>query len=172
MPIVPVVAERAEEIREICRVRGVKRLDLFGSAAGKFDEATSDADCPATFHKEVRRRWMGEYFDLQHALEDLLGRPWAWCRTARSAIPASGMRSKKAERRAMPTRTAKYLWDSREAAVAVTRFAEHDQVIGVCNVLVHGYDDVDYENIWRIVATTLPILVEDVQGLLESPTTQ
>ena len=33
MPIAPVVAERAEEIREICRRHGVKRLDLFGSAA-------------------------------------------------------------------------------------------------------------------------------------------
>ena len=76
MPIAPVVAERAEEIREICREHGVKRLELFGSAAtGEFDEATSDVDFLVTFHKGVRRGWMGEHFDLRHALEDLLGRP-------------------------------------------------------------------------------------------------
>ncbi len=76
MAIAPVVAERAEEIREICRAHGVKRLDLFGSAAtGEFDPERSDVDFLVTFHKGVRRGWMGEYFDLRQALEELLGRP-------------------------------------------------------------------------------------------------
>ena len=76
MSIAPVVAEQAEEIREICRAHGVKRLDLFGSAAtGEFDPERSDVDFLVTFHKGVRRGWMGEYFDLRQALEELLGRP-------------------------------------------------------------------------------------------------
>ena len=63
-----------------------------------------------------------------------------------------------------------------EAIAALDRHApeitEHDQVIGFRNVLVHGYDDVDYENVWSIVTSKLPILVEEVRGLLESSTTQ
>ena len=75
MPIAPVVAERAEEIREICRTHGVKRLDLFGSAArDDFDPETSDLDFLVTFRQGVRRGWMGEYFDLRRALEALFGR--------------------------------------------------------------------------------------------------
>ena len=74
MPIAPVVADRADELREICRRHGVKRLDLFGSAAtGEFDAETSDLDFLVTFHPGTRRGWMGEYFDLQNALEALFG---------------------------------------------------------------------------------------------------
>lgn len=72
----------------------------------------------------------------------------------------------------MPTRTIKHLWDIQETATAVAQITEHDQVIGFRNVLVHGYDDVDYENVWWIVTAKLPILVEEVRRLLESSTTQ
>ena len=75
MPIAPVVAERVEEIREICREHGVKRPDLFGSATtGEFDEATSDVDFLVTFHKGVRKPWAGHYLDLRQSLEEALGR--------------------------------------------------------------------------------------------------
>ena len=71
MPIASVVAERAEEIRELCRRHGVKRLDLFGSATtGEFDEATSDVDFLVTFHKGVRKPWAGHYQDLRQSLEE------------------------------------------------------------------------------------------------------
>lgn len=76
MPIAPVVAERVEEIREICREHGVKRPDLFGSAAtGEFDEATSDVDFLATFHKGVRKPWAGHFLDLRQPLEEALEHP-------------------------------------------------------------------------------------------------
>ena len=75
MPIAPVVAERAEEIREICRRHGVKRLDLFGSAArDDFDPAASDLDFLVTFHKDVRKALAGDYFDLHQDLEQLFER--------------------------------------------------------------------------------------------------
>ena len=172
MPIAPVVAERVEEIREICREYGVKRPDLFGSATtGEFDEPTSDVDFLVTFHKGVCCGWMGKCLTYGMLWKICLTGRWTWCRTVSSAIP-TGMRSKKAECRSMPTRTTRYLWDVQEAATAVTRFTEHRQVIGFRNVLVHGYDDVGYENVWGIVTTKQPILVEEVRGLLESSTTQ
>ena len=72
MPIAPVVAERAEEIREICRRHGVKRLDLFGSAAtGEFDEATSDVDLLVNFHSGSGYPGVPPYFELLQALEQL-----------------------------------------------------------------------------------------------------
>ena len=75
MPIAPVVADRADELREICRTHGVKRLDLFGSAAtGEFNAETSDLDFLVTFRKGVRKPWAGHYFELQRALEALFGR--------------------------------------------------------------------------------------------------
>lgn len=75
MPIAPVVAERAEEIREICRTHGVKRLDLFGSAArDDFDPTGSDLDFLVTFHKDGREPRAGDYFDLLQDLEQLFKR--------------------------------------------------------------------------------------------------
>lgn len=74
MPIASVVAERAEEIRELCRRHGVKRLDLFGSAArDDFDPAASDLDFLVTFHTGVRKARAGDYFDLHQDLEQLFG---------------------------------------------------------------------------------------------------
>ena len=75
MPIAPVVAERAEEIREICRTHGVKRLDLFGSATrDDFDPTGSDLDFLVTFHKDGHESRSGDYFDLQRDLEQLFER--------------------------------------------------------------------------------------------------
>lgn len=75
MPIAPVVAERAEEIRKICRTHGVKRLDLFGSAArDDFDPAASDLDFLVTFHKDGRESGAGHYFDLLQDLEQIFER--------------------------------------------------------------------------------------------------
>ena len=75
MPIEPLVAERTEELREICRAHGVKRLDLFGSAAtGDFNPETSDLDFLVTFQPGVRKPWARHYVDLQQALEQLFGR--------------------------------------------------------------------------------------------------
>ncbi|MDE2747156.1 MAG: nucleotidyltransferase domain-containing protein [Chloroflexota bacterium] len=43
MALIPLVADRSEEIAELCRKHQVQRLDLFGSAAtGDFDPDSSD----------------------------------------------------------------------------------------------------------------------------------
>ena len=71
MPIAPVVAERAEEIREICRRHGVKRLDLFGSAARDDFDPTSDVDLLVDFHSGSGYPGVPPYLELLQALEQL-----------------------------------------------------------------------------------------------------
>lgn len=69
------VAEKREEIVELCRRFRIRQLDLFGSAAtGSFDPARSDIDFVVDlgdYDENVGVRYM----DLAVALEDLLGFP-------------------------------------------------------------------------------------------------
>jgi uncharacterized protein len=74
--MIPLVAERRDEIAELCRRFGVRRLDLFGSAAdGRFDEATSDLDFVADFADPLVPGYADRYFDFTEALEVMFGRP-------------------------------------------------------------------------------------------------
>lgn len=61
----------------LCRRFGVRRLDLFGSAAtGRFDPARSDLDLFVAFDERLPPAAYAEaYFGLRAALEDLFGRP-------------------------------------------------------------------------------------------------
>jgi hypothetical protein len=63
-------------IADLCRTFGVRRLDVFGSAArDDFDPARSDVDFLVDFaHDEDRNRFR-DYFALRDALARLLGRP-------------------------------------------------------------------------------------------------
>jgi uncharacterized protein len=64
------------KITLLCRQFGVRRLDLFGSAAGDtFDPQRSDVDFIVEFNQVPGLRPAKQYFGLLHALEDLLGRP-------------------------------------------------------------------------------------------------
>jgi uncharacterized protein len=70
------IASRLTEIRELCRTTGVRRLDVFGSAAGgPFHPATSDVDVLVEFSDDRDLDRFGAYFTLKEGLEDLLGRP-------------------------------------------------------------------------------------------------
>jgi uncharacterized protein with HEPN domain len=40
------------------------------------------------------------------------------------------------------------------------------QIVGTRNRLVHGYDEVDYDVLWRIVADELPPLIEQLLAIL------
>jgi predicted nucleotidyltransferase len=73
----PAIAEKRKEIADICRRFGVKRLEVFGSAArgDDFDLATSDVDFLVEFEPWARKPWMREYDDLQTELSALLKRP-------------------------------------------------------------------------------------------------
>lgn len=65
-----------EQIAELCRRYGVKRLELFGSAARghDFDPAKSDIDFLVEFDPE-KAATLAEYFDLKQELSRLLGHP-------------------------------------------------------------------------------------------------
>lgn len=73
--MVPAVESRREAIAELCRRFGVRRLDLFGSAArGAFREDTSDLDFVAEFTDTTTPGYADRYLGMAEALEALFGR--------------------------------------------------------------------------------------------------
>jgi predicted nucleotidyltransferase len=72
----PIVKSRLAQLRRICRRFHVRRLDVFGSAAGgNFDPARSDVDFVVEFQRNVPEKALDVYFGLKEALEALFGRP-------------------------------------------------------------------------------------------------
>src|SRR5215204_3132526 len=62
-------------LRELCRRFGVRRLDLFGSAAtGRFDPSHSDLDFLVQFEPMKPGPYATAYWDLREGLERLFGR--------------------------------------------------------------------------------------------------
>jgi hypothetical protein len=71
----PQVANRLQEVEAICRRFGVRRLELFGSAAGgPFDAATSDLDFLYEIEPPPGMGYADAYFGLRGSLEALFGR--------------------------------------------------------------------------------------------------
>lgn len=70
------IAAKLDDIIRLCREHGVKRLEIFGSAARghDFDAARSDVDFLVEFHDWAQKPWMGEFVDLESALAKALGR--------------------------------------------------------------------------------------------------
>lgn len=74
--MIPLVAERTEELAALCRKHQVQRLDLFGSAAiGDFDPESSDLDFLVTFLPEANATYVGAYHRLYTDLNNLFDRP-------------------------------------------------------------------------------------------------
>ena len=73
----PLIEAKKKEIEEICRRFGVKRLEIFGSAArgDDFDPKTSDADFLVEFTTISESDPLGEFFSFRDALSNALGRP-------------------------------------------------------------------------------------------------
>lgn len=72
----PAIADHKDEIANLCRSFGVRRLEVFGSAArgGDFDPEKSDADFLVEFADEARADPLKQFFGLISALEATLGR--------------------------------------------------------------------------------------------------
>ena len=49
------------------------------------------------------------------------------------------------------------------------QISEHQRIIGLRNVLIHGYDVVSNDIIWGIVQNKLPTLRRELEELLKSP---
>ena len=70
------ISSRREELRELCQRFHVRRLDLFGSAAGDdFDPARSDLDFLVEFRPTPPGGYADAFFGLKESLEQLFGRP-------------------------------------------------------------------------------------------------
>ena len=76
MALIPLVADRSEEIADLCRKHQVQRLDLFGSAAtGDFDTDSSDLDFLVTFLPKANATYIGVYHCLYTDLTTLFDQP-------------------------------------------------------------------------------------------------
>jgi predicted nucleotidyltransferase len=74
--MIDLVAKHMNDIAALCRHFGVRRLDLFGSAAtDAFDPTTSDLDFVATIADTSAPNYAERYLDFAEALEALFGRP-------------------------------------------------------------------------------------------------
>ena len=70
------IADKKEELAELCRRYDVVRLEVFGSAARgtDFDPERSDADFLVEFDPDSELRPFHQYFDFRDALHRALGR--------------------------------------------------------------------------------------------------
>ena len=74
--MLPLIASRKPELAALCRQFGVRRLEMFGSAAtGDYVPARSDLDFLVEFGSGGPERALDTYFGLKEALERLFGRP-------------------------------------------------------------------------------------------------
>jgi predicted nucleotidyltransferase len=73
--VVILLEQHRAEIAALCCRFGVKRLELFGSAArGDFEPTASDFDFLMEFQDLGWKNPSAQYFGLLHGLEDLLHR--------------------------------------------------------------------------------------------------
>ena len=50
----------------------------------------------------------------------------------------------------------------------LARVSEHNRIIGFRNILIHGYDIVDEMIVWKAVKDHLPVLLKEIQMLLDA----
>jgi uncharacterized protein len=69
------IVEKRQAVAALCRQFGVRRLEVFGSAArgADFDPGRSDADFLVSLAPQAKD--LSQFLDFKDALEALLGRP-------------------------------------------------------------------------------------------------
>jgi len=120
-----IVERNLPAIAQLCRRFGVRRLDLFGSAAtGRFDHHCSDLDFLVEFEPEAQGK---SYFRLLEEFEKLFGRKVDLLTEPGLENPYLRRRIETERRTLFPTamisnQAAAFLWDARRAAERITRF--------------------------------------------------
>jgi hypothetical protein len=74
--MISLVADKERELRATCERFGVRRLELFGSAAtgDEFDPEHSDIDFLVEFQPEQNLGpWLQHFFEFRRTLEQLFG---------------------------------------------------------------------------------------------------
>jgi len=56
---------------------------------------------------------------------------------------------------------------SRVDAATAERLGPYERIIAFRNILIHGYDIVEHERVWQVVANDLPDLIKNVERLLD-----
>lgn len=51
----------------------------------------------------------------------------------------------------------------------ISKISDYQRIISFRNVLIHNYADVDSRLVWDVVETKLPILIREVEALLNEP---
>ncbi len=51
-------------------------------------------------------------------------------------------------------------------SLTINKISNYQHIISFRNILIHGYAEVDDRLVWNIVETKLPILIQEVKGLL------
>jgi len=73
--MIDLIEQNKDELFRLCKLHGVRTLELFGSAAeGRFDPAHSDLDFLVTYHDEVGPGIANRFLGLGVDLEELFGR--------------------------------------------------------------------------------------------------
>lgn len=74
--MIAALAQLQPQVAELCRRYGVRRLDVFGSAAvdGRFNPQSSDLDLLVEFDRSPHLGPADQYFGLLHELEHLFQR--------------------------------------------------------------------------------------------------
>lgn len=71
-----VVKDKLKDMIDICKIRGVRRIALFGSAAtGSFDQISTDLDLVVEFKPMSPAQHADNYFGLMEDLERIFGVP-------------------------------------------------------------------------------------------------
>lgn len=71
----PLIENNLEAIGKLCRLHGVRKLEVFGSILrGDFDPVRSDVDVVVEFEPQAANSF-ANFLDLKEALESLFGRP-------------------------------------------------------------------------------------------------
>ena len=74
--MIPAVRKREDELKRLCLIYGVRRLDLFGSASTSLYElGESDLDFLVEFQPAALDAYADAYFGMLEALGRLFGRP-------------------------------------------------------------------------------------------------
>lgn len=55
----------------------------------------------------------------------------------------------------------------RRTPKTAARIAEHQRIISLRNILIHGYAEIDDRLVWGILQSKLPDLLEQVESLLD-----
>jgi hypothetical protein len=73
-PVATAIELPSQQIEELCRRRGVRRLAVFGSVLRADFRPESDVDFLVEFEAGAEKPWASHYSELREELERLLGR--------------------------------------------------------------------------------------------------